>query len=151
MFRTAAFALAAVVLSPCAAARADEAEDRAVAFVEKLGGTVTRDEAAPGKPVDFVSFALTSVTDADLKPLAAFKGLTTLSLVTTRVKLMFAWAVEEELVPVAVHAALARVKGLKRGKTPARETPRVRPVPDEHVRQVFAVLPSLVRAMTEVQ
>ena len=32
-------------------ARADDAEDKAVAFVEKLGGEVTRDEKLPGKPV----------------------------------------------------------------------------------------------------
>ena len=32
-------------------ARADDAEDKAVAFVEKLGGAVARDEKAPGKPV----------------------------------------------------------------------------------------------------
>lgn len=68
-----------------------------------------------------------------------------------RVKRMYAWAVEEELVPVDVHAALLRVKGLKRGKTDARETPRVRPVDDEHVSKVLPVLPAAVRAMVEVQ
>lgn len=68
-----------------------------------------------------------------------------------RVKRMFAWAVEEELVPVGVHAALLRVKGLKRGKSAARETARVRPVPDDHVRRVIAVVPPAVRAMVEVQ
>lgn len=68
-----------------------------------------------------------------------------------RVKRMYAWAVEEELVPVDVHAALLRVKGLKRGKTGARETPRVQPVEDDHVRKVLPVLPAAVRAMVEVQ
>src|SRR5207248_728808 len=58
---------------------------------------------------------------------------------------------EEELVPVGVHAALLRVKGLKRGKSAARETPRVRPVPDAHVQKVLAVVPPTVRAMIEVQ
>lgn len=68
-----------------------------------------------------------------------------------RVKRMFAWAVEEELLAVEVHAALVRVKGLKRGKSAARETPRVRPVPDEHVTAVLPLVPPLVRAMIQVQ
>ncbi|VTT99512.1 catalytic phage domain protein : Site-specific recombinase XerD OS=Singulisphaera acidiphila (strain ATCC BAA-1392 / DSM 18658 / VKM B-2454 / MOB10) GN=Sinac_1635 PE=4 SV=1: Phage_integrase [Gemmataceae bacterium] len=68
-----------------------------------------------------------------------------------RVKRMFAWAVEEELLPVEVHAALVRVKGLKRGKSAARETPRVRPVAEEHVAAVLPLVPAMVRAMIEVQ
>ncbi len=74
-------------------ARADEAEDKAVAFVEKLGGTVTRDEKAPGKPVVGVSFQPTiiivktegKVTDSDLKELVGLKNLTTLDLGSTGV------------------------------------------------------------------
>src|SRR5438105_3614571 len=62
------------------AARADDAEDKAVAFVEKLGGKVTRDEKLPGKPVVAVNLRNTFVKDADLKELAAFKSLTTLDL-----------------------------------------------------------------------
>jgi hypothetical protein len=38
---------------------------------------------------------------------------------------MFAWAMDKELLPVSVHLALLRVKGLKRGKTEAREEPRI--------------------------
>jgi len=68
-----------------------------------------------------------------------------------RVKRVFAWAVEEELLPVAVHAALMRVKGLKKGKSAARETPRVRPVSEEHIAAVLPLVPAMVRAMIEVQ
>jgi integrase len=68
-----------------------------------------------------------------------------------RLKRLFAWGVEEELVPVAVHAGLARVKGLRKGKSAARETARVRPVLDEHVQKVLAVVPPAVRVMIEVQ
>lgn len=68
-----------------------------------------------------------------------------------RVKRMYAWAVEEELVPVAVHSTLARVKGLKKGKSAARETPRVRPVSDDHVQKVLTFLLPTIRAMVEVQ
>src|SRR5262249_41616211 len=41
------------------------------------------------------------------------------------VKRFFAWAVSEELVPAAVHDALLRVAGLRRGHEGARETPKV--------------------------
>ncbi|MFM8273474.1 MAG: hypothetical protein ACKODX_14265 [Gemmata sp.] len=40
-----------VVLGSPAAGRADDAEDRAVETVKKLGGGVSRDEKSPGKPV----------------------------------------------------------------------------------------------------
>jgi hypothetical protein len=42
----------------------------------------------------------------------------------SRIRRMFAWAVEEELVPVSVHAALLRVQGLKKGKSRAGKTAR---------------------------
>jgi hypothetical protein len=38
----------------------------------------------------------------------------------SRVKRMFAWAVEEELVPAETHAALDRVAGLRKGKEPCK-------------------------------
>jgi hypothetical protein len=41
-----------------------------------------------------------------------------------RIKRLFAWAVEEELLPASVHQALLRVKGLKKGKGEAREKAR---------------------------
>jgi integrase len=66
-------------------------------------------------------------------------------------KRVFAWAVEEELVPVEVHAALARVKGLRKGKTPAREMARVRLVPPGHVEAVLPLLRPPIRVMVEFQ
>ena len=59
----------AVILLAClsGAARADEAS--AVNAVEKLGGTVTRDDKLPGKPVIGVNLNNTRVTDAGLKEL----------------------------------------------------------------------------------
>src|SRR5438094_747126 len=77
--------IGAVMLLAClsGAARADEAS--AVKAVEKLGGTVTRDDKLPGKPVIAVNLAGTQVTDAGLKELKDFKQLTTLDLTFTRV------------------------------------------------------------------
>jgi integrase len=68
-----------------------------------------------------------------------------------RVRRMFAWAVEEGLVPVTVHQALLRVRGLKKGKGEAREKKRVGTVPAAHVDAVLPLVPPTVRTMIEVQ
>ena len=62
-----------------------DAEDRAVAFVKKVDGEVTRDDKTPGKPVHAVSLCGTGVTDAGLKELAPLKNLTKLDLIGTKV------------------------------------------------------------------
>ncbi len=58
-----------VILWLSARVRADDAEDKAVAFVEKVGAKVTRDEKAPGKPVVTVNLTNTKVTDAGVEVL----------------------------------------------------------------------------------
>jgi integrase len=68
-----------------------------------------------------------------------------------RIRRMFAWAVEEELLPVAIHQALLRVKGLKKGKAKAREKPRIKSVLDDHVDAVLPLVPRMVRTMVEIQ
>jgi hypothetical protein len=65
--------------------RADKAEDKAVEAIQNLGGRITRDEKAKGKPIVGVDFARTKVTDADLKHLAALKQLRDLDLGLTQV------------------------------------------------------------------
>src|ERR687884_316868 len=65
------------------AARADEAS--AAKAVGKLGGTVTRDDKLPGKPVIGVHFNFKPVTDVGWKELAELKQLTTLYLTATQV------------------------------------------------------------------
>jgi integrase len=68
-----------------------------------------------------------------------------------RIKRMFAWAVEEELLPAAVHGALTRVSGLKKGKGLAREKPRIQPVPIAFVEAVLPHAPPAVAAMIQLQ
>ena len=52
-----------------------DAEKKAIAAIEKLGGEVTLDEKKPGKPVFSVNLFFTKVADAGLVHL---KGLTKL-------------------------------------------------------------------------
>lgn len=68
-----------------------------------------------------------------------------------RVRRLFKWAVENELVPSAVLHGLQAVRGLARGRSAARETEPVRPVAEW---VIAAVLPSLlppVAAMLQLQ
>jgi integrase len=68
-----------------------------------------------------------------------------------RVRRMFAWAAENELVPVAVYQALKTVSGLRKGRSEAREKPPVGPVPDDLVEKTLPRLSPTVAAMVRVQ
>lgn len=70
---------------------------------------------------------------------------------TGRIKRMFEWAVSEELLPASVSQALRTVKGLRRGRTHARETEPVKPVPDALLAATLPYLPPHVQAMVRVQ
>src|SRR5262245_26523915 len=73
MLRRGLLLLGGLVLLP-ALAHAGDTEDKAIQAIEKVGGSVVRDEDAPGKPVVEVDYGgEAKVTDGDLKPLAAFK------------------------------------------------------------------------------
>jgi integrase len=64
---------------------------------------------------------------------------------------MFAWAAEEEMLPASVHEQLIRVKGLRRGKTEARESKKIRPVAQHHVDATVPFLQPTVAAMVRFQ
>lgn len=63
--------MCAAVAWPCLGAtglaQTDDSEDRAVAFVERLGGRVVRDEKVPGHPVTEVHLNGTTVDGIGLK------------------------------------------------------------------------------------
>ncbi|MCE9567341.1 MAG: tyrosine-type recombinase/integrase [Planctomycetes bacterium] len=68
------------------------------------------------------------------------------------VKRIFKWAVAEELVPPAVHQAIAAVTGLQKGRTTAHETEPVGPVDDAVVDATVACLQNRhVRGLVEFQ
>ena len=68
-----------------------------------------------------------------------------------RIRRIFKWGVENELVPPSVLHGLQAVAPLKKGRTPARETEPVRPVPNEHVDAVLPHVSRQVAAMMCLQ
>jgi integrase len=68
-----------------------------------------------------------------------------------KIRRVFRWAASEQLVPVTVWQALRTVEALRRGRTEARETKKVRPVSTEHVETTIPHMPPLVRGMVEFQ
>lgn len=69
----------------------------------------------------------------------------------TKVKRIFRWAAQEEMIPESVAASVATLIGLAKGRTPARETEPIKPVDPVDVEPVLPhVLPS-VAAMVQVQ
>jgi integrase len=63
---------------------------------------------------------------------------------------MFAWGVEEGLVPSAVHWGLKAVKGLKKGRG-VRESDPVKPVPDAFVDAIQPFVPPQIWTMVQLQ
>jgi integrase len=64
-----------------------------------------------------------------------------------RIRRLFRWAVSKELVPAPVLTALSALKGLERGRSDARETEPVAPVP---VAFVEATLPHLLPTVADM-
>jgi integrase len=64
-----------------------------------------------------------------------------------RVRRMFRWATEEELIPATVYHALQAVRGLRKGLPGVRESQKVRPVPARWIKTVLRRAPAMLRAM----
>lgn len=68
-----------------------------------------------------------------------------------RVKRMFKWAVSNELVPATLYHALQSIDGLRAGRTIARESKPVKPVPEPMVEAVLPHVTTTVQAMIKLQ
>jgi integrase len=68
-----------------------------------------------------------------------------------RIRQMFKWAVANEMIPASVHQALTALSGLKRGKTEARETEPIHPVPQAHVDATIAEVSPIIADMIRLQ
>jgi integrase len=68
-----------------------------------------------------------------------------------RIKRLFAWGVEQEIVDVRIYQALATVRGLAKGSTEAAERPPVRPVTLEQINATLRHLSPILQAMIQFQ
>jgi integrase len=68
-----------------------------------------------------------------------------------RIRRMFRWGAEEEKIPGSVYQNLQSVAGLRSGKSGARETEKVRPVPAEHIDASLPLMPPPIAAMARFQ
>lgn len=68
-----------------------------------------------------------------------------------RIKRVFAWGVAKEMVPPSVAHGLACVRGLRAGRSAARETKPVKPVSEHMVEAAKPYMSATVRAMVDVQ
>lgn len=68
-----------------------------------------------------------------------------------RVRRRFKWTTAHELVPVSVYQSLSTLAPLRRGRSAARETERIDPVPQHLLDGVRPYLSRLVRALAELQ
>lgn len=102
----------------------------------------------PTKAVDFGPLALRAVRDRMIRD--GICRRTTNDRVH-RVRHCFRWAALVELIPVDVVLALETVEALERGRSGARESEGVKPVPAGHVEAVLPGLPGAVAAMVKLQ
>jgi integrase len=68
-----------------------------------------------------------------------------------RIKRVFRWGVEQELISATTYQALAAVAGLRQGRTEARETDPVMPVEDAVVDATIQCVPQVIADMIRIQ
>ena len=78
-------------------------------------------------------------------------GRNTVNGYVDRIKRMFKWAAENELVSPGAYHGLQAVGGLRRGRCEARETEPVQPVPDQFVDAIRPHVSRQVWAMIQLQ
>lgn len=76
---------------------------------------------------------------------------TTVNKHISRIKLLFRWGVENELVSGETYHALTAVAGLRRGRCEARESEPVRPVPGPWIEAIRPYVSRQVWAMIQLQ
>src|SRR5205823_5163861 len=76
---------------------------------------------------------------------------TTINQAMNRLRHLFKWGVENELVKPSVFDALRCVAGLRFGKTGAKETEPIKPVPDAFVDATLVYCSPPVAAMIQLQ
>jgi integrase len=88
-----------------------------------------------------------------LRELLIAKGWsrTVINATLSRIRRMFKWAVSEELISPTVLHGLQAVVGLRAGRSGARETEPIKPVPDEAIDRTLPHLTPVVQSMAKLQ
>ena len=68
-----------------------------------------------------------------------------------RIKRMFRWGVSQQIVSPFIYQALDAINGLKRGRSRAKESKKIKPVDEKHVYAVLKYTTPVVAAMIELQ
>jgi len=68
-----------------------------------------------------------------------------------RIKGIFRWGAAEELIPPSVHQALQAVANLKFGRSEAKESPKVPPVPEPHIEAIRPLVSRQIWGMIQLQ
>lgn len=68
-----------------------------------------------------------------------------------RIRAVFKWGIAQEMVPASVLAGLQCVQDLRRGESPARETTRVLPVPEEWIERTVEAANPAIATMIRLQ
>jgi integrase len=98
--------------------------------------------------VDFGPVSLKTVRQAML---SAKLSRRVINARVNRIRRVFKWGVENELVGPEILHALQAVAPLKKGRSSAPERREVQPVPQQHIDAVRALVSSPVRAMIDLQ
>jgi len=112
----------------------------ALAVLRRLYGKTYADEFGP-----------LALQDLQAQLVKAGKARTYVNDLVDQARRVFRWGTANELVPVAVHQALATVPGLRRGRTEAREPEPIGPVADAVVDATLPHLPAVVADMVRLQ
>jgi integrase len=97
---------------------------------------------------DFGPLALQSHRDRIIE-----KGLAR-STVNKHIKMiqrMFKWGASQQVIPITTYQAVATVEGLRAGRSNARETEHVKPVPVKDYNSLLPHLPPVLKAMVQLQ
>lgn len=97
---------------------------------------------------DFGPAALHKVRDAMIQEGYVRRAI---NIHVSRIRRMFKWAVEREMLPVTIWQSLCAVSGLSRGRSAAKESTLVMPVDDGTVSDTLPHLSSVLADMVRLQ
>ncbi len=135
--------------------------DHADVYYRKPDGSPTSEATAIRQALRVLNRLFAHTPAADFGPLklkAVRQGMldagwarTTINRQISRIRQMFKWGAANELVSGSLCHGLAALDGLRRGRSAAKETDPVKPVPAAHIEAVMPHVSAQVAGMIELQ